>query len=348
MRLHILPIIIPLALFGSAVAEEKAVVLLSDQQLERIAAGSTDYEPGAGIGSGGAIVGNSSSATLTTSGDVQVNDGVQQGVRAVNLVNSAESGVANGVNVWDGRIESQSAATQLDVEQNNSIVQDQSRRASLPNYVRTDANVERTSTQSSETTHSGMVDTEQVILGQQIQGGIGVSIAGEVDADLSGGSIALSNHVAGSFSGTVEGSGGLFGNISTSGTTTVTAETDQTLDWVLPDLTLSLRGAGCYVEIGSCDSSGSYANSTSEMVNSYSPFTLENAEAEYVVVDGSTLNATSSYTVALGGSAQGAVNAVNLVNSAGSVVANSVNVSRTPTVGPGLNLSQVNTVVQRR
>ena len=67
-----------------------------------------------------------------------------------------------------------------------------------------------------------------------------------------------------------------------------------------------------------------------------------------LVVDGSTLTANSSYSVALAGNAQGNVRAVNLVNAAGSVVANSVNVSRTPTVGPNLNLSQVNTIVQRR
>lgn len=324
-------------------------VQLTDQQLDRVAAGTTDYNAGHAVqSSGGAIVGNSSSADIATSGTVAVDDGVQQGARAANLVNSAESGVANGVNVWDGNMDRQPADTQLGVEQSNAIAQDQSRTASMPKYIRSEANIDHTRTETNETTHTGSVDTAQKILGQELQGGMGVSIAGQLDADLTGGSIDLSNQISGSFSGTVDGSGGLFGNIKTSGSTTVEASTDQHLVWVLPDLVLSVKGAGCYVEIGSCDSSGSYKNTVSETTNTHSPFTLENAKAEYIVVDGSTLNASNSYSVALSGAAQSDVRAVNLVNAAGSVVANAANISRTPTVAPNLSLNQVNTIVQRR
>jgi ubiquinone biosynthesis protein UbiJ len=326
-----------------------APVELTDRQLDRIAAGSTDYDPVSAVqSSGGAIVGNSSTANLTTTGDVTLKDAVQQGARAVNLVNSAESGVANGVNVWDGRVDTQMTATKLDVGQANAIVQDQSRMANIAKYIRPEANVSRTVTETSETTHTGKVDTAQEILGQKLQGGMGVSIAGQLDADLKGGSINLSNQISASFSGTVKGTGGLFGNIETSGTTTVEATTVQSLVWVLPDVVLSLKGAGCYVEIGSCDSSGTYKSSSSETITTHSPFALENARAEYIVVDNSKLDATTTYTVALSGNAQQNSQAVNLVNAAGSVVANAVNVSRTPTVGPHLNLNQVNTIVQRR
>lgn len=322
-----------------------APVVLTDQQLERVSAGATDY----GSASGGAIVGNSSTANLTTTGEVALGDDVQAGVRAVNLVNSAESGVATGVNVWDGRIETQTTATDLNVEQSNAIVQDQSRMASMPKYIRSEANVDHSYTETSETTHTGSVDTSQSILGQELQGGMGVSIAGQLDADLTGGSIDLSNSISGSFTGTISGDvSGIFTDISTDSSTTIEASTEQHLSWVLPDLTLSLQGAGCYVEIGSCDSSGGYMNSSTETTSSRSPFTLEDANAEYIVVDGSTLDAISSYSVALSGGAQANVRAVNLVNAAGSVVANAVNVSRTPTVGPSLNLNQVNTIVQRR
>jgi hypothetical protein len=344
----------PVLLIGTTLAASPLAMagpdVLTDAQLERVSAGSSSYGQGNGAaGSGGAIVGNSSTANLTTSGDVTIGDSVQQGVRAVNLVNSAESGVANGVNVWDGRIETQTTATQLNVEQSNSIVQDQSRMASLPTYVRTEANVDHSFTESSETTHTGMVDTAQKVLGQELQGGMGVSIAGQLDADLTGGTIDLSNSISGSFSGTIGGDvSGIFTDISTSSETVIEASTEQHLSWTLPDLILSLKGAGCYVEIGSCDSSGSYKSSSTETTNTRSPFTLENAKAEHIVVDGSTLDASNSYNVALSGNAQGNVRAVNLVNAAGSVVANAVNVSRTPTVGPQLNLNQVNTIVQRR
>ena len=325
-------------------------VELTDTQLDRIAAGSADYDPGsAAQGSGGAIVGNSSTAEITTSGDVSIADGVQQGAAAVNLVNSAASGVANGVNIWDGRIESASAALQADVQQSNAILQDQSRVASVPRYARSEANVNRTVSESTETTHSGLVDTKQQILGQDIQAGMGVSIAGQLDADLTGGSIDISNNITGHFNGSITGgASNLFGDIQTGASTTIDASTEQHLTWVLPDLTLSVKGAGCYVEIGTCNSEGTYQSSSSETTITHSPFTLEDAKAEYIVVDGSTLTASETYNVALSGSAQQQSRAINLVNAAGSVVANAVNVSRAPSLETSLSLSQVNTIVQRR
>jgi len=327
-----------------------APVELTDRQLDRIAAGSTDYDPVSAVqSSGGAIVGNSSTANLTTTGNVTLKDAVQQGARAVNLVNSAESGVANAVNVWDGRVDTQTTATNLDVVQSNAIVQDQSRSASMPKYVRPEANVSRTFIEKAETTHKGKVDTSQEILGQKLQGGLGVSIAGQLDTEVIGGSINLSNNLKAKFEGQISGSaGGLLTDISTSASTKIEAETTQTLNWVLPSLTLSLKGAGCYVEIGSCDSEGSYKNTTSETITTHSPFALENARAEFIVVDNSKLDAKTTYTVNLSGNAQQNSQAVNLVNAAGSVVANAVNVSRTPTVGPLLNLTQHNAIVQRR
>lgn len=347
--MHIPRLIVSTTLVASSVALA-APVELTDRQLDRIVAGSTDYDPLSAVqSSGGAIVGNSSTANLTTTGSVTLANAVQQDARAVNLVNSAESGVANGVNVWDGRVDAQSAATRLDVVQSNAIVQDQSRSASMPKYIRPETNVSRTVSDTATTTHKGSVDTSQEILGQKLQGGLGVSIAGQLDTEVVGGSINLSNHLKASFEGEISGSaGGLLTDISTSGSTKITAETTQTLNWVLPSLTLSLKGAGCYVEIGSCDSEGSYTSTTTETVTTHSPFALENARAEYIVVDNSKLDATATYTVNLSGDAQKNSRAVNLVNAAGSVVANSVNVSRTPTVGPRLSLTQHNTIVQRR
>jgi hypothetical protein len=325
-------------------------VPLTDQQLERVAAGTSNYDSGSAIqSSGGAIVGNSSTAHLTTSGDVSINDGVQQNARAVNLVNSAESGVANGVNVWDGKTSGSSDSMRLDVQQTNTVAQDQSRTASMPKYVRTEANVDHTLAEHTVTTHEGSVDTTQKVLGQEMKAGVGVSIAGQLDAHLTGGEIAMTNHIGASFDGSIKGSAeGFFTGIETEAQTKITADTDQSLTWTLPELTLAVKGAGCYVEMGKCDSSGSYDNTSSETTVTRSPFTLENAKAEYIVVDGSTLDASNSYSVALSGSAQSGARAVNLANAAGSVVANAVNVSRTPTVGPNLNLGQINTIVQRR
>jgi hypothetical protein len=348
---------IPVLLIGTTlVASPLAMagpVVLTDQQLERVSAGSSNYENGGSAGSGGAIVGNYSSASLTTSGDVTLKDGVQQGARAVNLVNSAESGVANGVNVWDGRIKEVGAATVLDVTQANSITQDQSRTASLKNYARTDANIDRDYSEWSLTTHKGSVDTKQEISsssdlpGVDVQVGKGVSIAGEADLHIDAGSLEISTDVVlgRRISRTyVEVAGAAVQN--TVDNTLASANTS--FSWTLPEVDFAAKGAGCWVVMGRCDADGSYETTVTEKTITHAPFSLDYARAENIVLDGSTLDTNTSYSVSLAGSAQSDARAVNLANAAGSVIANSVNISRTPTVGPNLNLSQVNTIVQRR
>ena len=77
--------------------------ILTDNQLDAITAGNTEgSRPG-----GGAIGGNSSTATLSFKGTVHLEGNAQADARALNLVNSSESAIANGVNVWDGRVGNQ-------------------------------------------------------------------------------------------------------------------------------------------------------------------------------------------------------------------------------------------------
>lgn len=323
-----------------------APVELTDLQMEQVAAGSTDYDVGDAVqGSGGAIVGNSSTASISTSGAVTIGDSVQTGARAVNLVNSAESGVANGVNIWDGSVEVETSATQLDVQQSNAILQDQLRMANMPNYVRTEANVEHSVSESAATTHAGGVETTQLIFGQSLRAGEGVSIAGQLDADITGGRFELSNNIHTEISGEISvGEDGILGGIGASAGASLETDLTQSLDWTLPSLSLSVKGAGCYVEMGECTSEGSYSASSEETKITRSPFTLQDAAAEYIVVDDSTLSAENSYSVALAGSAQTDVRALNLVNAAGSAVANAINVARTPALGPDLSLNQTNSI----
>ncbi|HTI56449.1 MAG TPA: hypothetical protein VMC04_19580, partial [Verrucomicrobiae bacterium] len=82
-------------------------------------------------GSGGAILGDRSTATIETTGLVQLSDTVQQDLQGMNLVNAAESSVANGVNIWAARLAPQAASglvplmlnTQIHVDQINAIAQ---------------------------------------------------------------------------------------------------------------------------------------------------------------------------------------------------------------------------------
>jgi hypothetical protein len=138
-------------------------------------------------------------------------------------------------------------------------------------------------------------------------------------------------------------------------TTTLSAGFNANLNWNLPKLDLSFDGGICYVEMGSCSAKGSRDSSSSAQSDSqetYSqtvlaPVSIHDAKAEYIVVDGSTLTAKNDYTVFLNGNSQADAKALNLVNAAGSLITNAVNVARTPTVGPVINLNQNNLIVQQ-
>ena len=336
----------PLALAGPTV--------LDDRQLERVTAGTADYGAPRGQRGGGAIVANSSKATLKTTGGVELSDGAQQGTRAVNLINSAESAVGSPVNIWDGRVNGTGAATTLDVTQGNSIAQHQSRTAGLESYARLGPNVDREYSEWSKTTHVGSVDTTQTVGGGNsgdtgnlgsvdLNVGKGISIAGEAQLNIDAGSLQLTNDVVlGRVETNVEIAGAAVKNV------TVLASATQTFSLTLPEVSFSVVGAGCWAVLGSCTADGSYEKTVDEVTSTRAGFMLRNAQAEYIVADESSLDVTQDYSVTLSGNAQSNARAVNLVNAGGSLVANAVNIARTPSVGPSLNLNQVNVIVQQR
>jgi hypothetical protein len=65
-------------------------------------------------------------------------------------------------------------------------------------------------------------------------------------------------------------------------------------------------------------------------------------------VDGSTVTATNNYSVVLAGTAEQNASALNLVNAAGGMVANGVNVARSSNVITGTTLTQSNSITQHR
>lgn len=348
---------------------------LADRQLDRITAG--DSNAGDSQDLGGAVVAAGSQATITNSGGVTLEDTTQQGAQALNLVNSSQSKVANGVNVWDGRLDTQNGATELNVNQNNQVFQQGfATYASLSGYERTDSNVSTSyttskiskSASSDSFTNDSMVDTKQNISSSggsssvgnsstpspnlNVQAGQGISGTGKLDIHVDAGSIGVG--ISGGASVNTQTATDVAGVVNGTLTNTASIGFKTDLSWVLPKLDLSFDGGICYVELGSCSAKGS-RNSTSSAESSeqdtYSqtvqaPVSIQDAKAEYIVVDGSTLTAKNDYTVFLSGNSQADAKALNLVNAAGSLIANAVNVARTPTVGPVINLNQTNLIVQ--
>ena len=342
-------------LYGTAAAAGPTP--LSDAALDQLTAGGAQAPL---QGSGGAIVGNNSQASLVLTGTLDLGGDAQSGANALNLVNSSESTVANGVNVWDGQLPAGTlpgADGAFNVEQANIVQQEQRRVALLPSYERTGANTssswtedstsssssdlvrstETLAIESADTTRSltsaGSVDTETTIAGQQIKGGRGIAGAGDLQVNFDGGDIEFTANASAS-NGFLEG--------------------ELALTIALPEMDIAFNGGGCAVQMGSCTGEGSLDETSVQLTDNSvitteesaatdsstfvgggteevrSPFYLADAQAEYVVIDDSTLDVQSNYGITLAGSAQSNLRALNAVNAAGSAVANAVNISRTP------------------
>lgn len=363
---------IPISLLAAAAilcgpAAMAELTPLSDSTLDQITAGGGEQPL---QGSGGAIVGNNSEAELVLTGTLDLGDEAQSGANALNLVNSSESTVANGVNVWDGRLPEgiePGATGTFEVRQENVVHQEQRRVALLPVYERSGANESSSwtedSTQSSASTltaatetrdiesssssrsltSSGSVDTETTVVGQTIKGGRGLAGAGDLAVDFDGGDIEFIANA---------GVGGVL-------------EGELSLTIGLPEFMIDFNGGGCAVQMGSCTGEGTLEEtsetlsdqtviesqeSTEESSATFvgggttevrSPFYLADAQAEYIVIDDSKLDVESNYGITLAGSAQSNLRALNAVNAAGSAVANAVNISRTPSLTAAASLSLV-------
>ena len=393
-------------------------VSLDDATLHGVTAGTDASEP---MGSGGAIVGNSSAATINQIGGITLDGDAQNGAEALNLVNSVESTVANGVNIWDVKTDGATADNgEMLVEQSNIINQEQRRSASMPNYSRPEANtfvqVDRTGSEThndsldrnntvidlhelssdAHNTSSSSVDTTIAGGGKtnaSATGGLpaspeasvdtnvgkGLAIAGQLDAAIDGGEA----HIGIAVGGSVIAHPDLM--TPTTGGTPVDSyggmdvgDDDSEFSLygrlILPELTLEINGSGCGVAMGSCDASGTADLTSAETIDQSvmdteiassvgdseftemvtetyrSPFELSNAQAEYIVVDDSTLTVETSFNLMLSGSAQSNVRAMNVVNATGSAVADGINIARTGGTNGGgaMALHQTNVISHSR
>jgi hypothetical protein len=73
---------------------------------------------------------------------------------------------------------------------------------------------------------------------------------------------------------------------------------------------------------------------------------VDDADATNIAVDGSTITDTNTYSVSLAGSAEQNAKAINIVNAAGGMVANGVNVAHSTGMNPVPTLTQVNSISQ--
>ncbi len=401
-------------LLGASMVQA-APMALGDRTLDQVTAGSSEVG-----GSGGAIIGNSSEATINQTGGVDLSDEVQMGAKGLNLVNSSESTVANGVNIWDVTSSEAGADNgQMSVEQSNIINQEQRRSASMPNYSRPEANTsveielsgseshdiqldrnnnvldvqtlssdaQNTSTasvdttikgggQTNATTDSSLPASPEVSVDTNV--GKGLAVAGQVDTFIDGGEAQIGLAVGGAviaapdtITASQEGRPAeSYGGMAIGNDDSEFAIYGRL---ILPEIDIEINGAGCGVAMGSCESGGTanllttetkdqslmdsevssstgnseYVDNRSEIYRS--PFELTDAQAEYIVVDDSSLAVNTTFNLTMSGSAQSNVSGMNVVNATGSAVADGVNVARTSQLAGGaMALSQTNVISHSR
>jgi hypothetical protein len=399
------------ALLLSVSLAQAGPVSLGDSVLDQVTAGTDSTS-----GSGGAIIGNSSEATISQTGGVTLEGEAQSGAKGLNLVNSAESTVANGINIWEVNGTDPGVNDgQAGIEQSNIINQEQRRSASMPNYSRPEGDtltiVDRTGSETHNDSfdrNNNIADTQTVTsnsttkttasVNTLIEGGL--NSGGDTDPR---GSVTTNPGKGGAGAGIVSlgiDGGEVHVGLAVGGpviaapdvVTTVTEATGETTRdsyggmlvegaqlslygrLILPDLTIEINGAGCGVVMGSCEAGGETSDGTSNITdnsvmdneavssvggseftdnssNTYrSPFELNNAQAEYIVVDDSSLTVNTTFNLTLSGSAQSNANAMNIVNATGSAVADGVNIARTGQLSSSgaLGLSQTNVISHSR
>ena len=118
---------------------------ISDKQMDSVTAGQTDTSSSAA----GSIAANNSSVTTSNTGTVDISGATLSGAAGINIVNSADSAVGNGVNVYNGSLTTEAANDGANVSQENDIDQSISTSASLDGYHR-GANSQLTVVKSSD------------------------------------------------------------------------------------------------------------------------------------------------------------------------------------------------------
>jgi len=93
-------------------------------------------------------------------------------------------------------------------------------------------------------------------------------------------------------------------------------------------------------------SSSTSVKNTNVVKNVQGAVSLDNATANNIAVDGSTVNSSTNYSVTLAGSAEANATALNIVNSAGGMVANGLNIAHMSNMNAIPTLNQVNSISQ--
>ncbi|MBX3705719.1 MAG: hypothetical protein KF911_03715 [Pseudomonadales bacterium] len=362
-------------LFVAGGAAHADLTPLTDEQLGGVTAGSAmdPHGPGgpAGSAAGGVAVANASEARIENDDSLTLDSDAQSGARGVNIVNTTASLVAQGANVWDAQFAGDAMAD-MAVDQSNLVMQSQSTRAATLDGYRREANELEVSGLATTTRNLDTIDlvsevnveTNHQLLGQSVNLGLGVGVAGRVGIDVDAASIDFGISASSRFETDVGVNGTInlprpFGTMHANGQLISTIENEGAVELSVdtPPISIDAIGSVCYSKLGTCvataDDNSTYqtdiTHDESLHRERHGALDLQGVQAEYVVIDDSSLELVNGRTLTLASGAQSNLAAVNAVNAVGSLVSNGVNVARTRADGAAstpASLTQRNVVIQ--
>ena len=393
--------------------DKPAKQALRDSQMDKVTAAGEENS---------SIAANNSTVTENNSGTVSLAGSVLSGASGINIVNSTDSLVANGVNVYDT---SATSGKGSDVTQGNVIDQSENATATLGSYHRGEnsqltlsksSNVSKSSSSSSSLNASlntsttdtfaksndlsktaSLTDTYSNVksaaatlnAAENSSHNSNSTAAADATANNSTAATGGSASTTGSStsSNSASSGGSTSSNTGSAMSTTKAANggsaTNATGDIASTNTTASTNAATLGATLNLASNKSNSLDATSSLTHNKSvsndfstslattlattasdmkSFTsaktksvtkdiqgavaVDDADATNIAVDGSTISDTNTYSVSLAGSAEANAKAINIVNAAGGMVANGVNVAHSTGMNPVPTLSQVNSITQ--
>lgn len=386
---------------------------ISDKTMDKVTAAGEEQE---------SIAADHSTVTENNSGTVNLSGAALMGASGINIVNSSDSLVGNGVNVM-----TQGSADAAKVSQTNSVSQSSRTEASLNDYQHgpdSQSSKVTTSDEASTSTSAATLnatlnhsETENdsdtatnVVTSASTNSAASTKNNSETESSSSNHtfngndtstSAATANSASSSTGGKSSNVGGSTSTNSTSSAGNTSASNDTATHNLSTDGAASasnstsnhastdVDAATSAHQSSETETSASTSNSNSSKNDSATHNTtdtdsstentvatlawtkntssskhninnsttinnvqgavsFESASAQNIAVDNSSISATNNYSVILAGTAEENAKAINIVNAAGGMVGNGVNIARTTAANATPTLSQVNSISQAR
>lgn len=326
--------------------KDTGAVQLSDQAMAHLLAtgvnvdrpdqpdGTTPSLPSINKQAGGIIAGEKTSVFAKTDNKILVKNNAQQNISTINLVNNAGAMTDNATNIWYGDFKDASIDlvpltfnSNLLGEQSNVISQTDGNAASVGGYNEYETGMNSTFNSTSHDTANASVtagnDDMSLLDGLLFESdeniGRGIAASAGADIHVDAGEVTVGGSIT---------TGGSLAWGLLSGETTMEAEVTVEL----PEIDVEFDGTACAAFEGASCAAGHDSDETKAETETFTSAPIEtitNAQASIIAKDGAAINANIDNDIKLVDNAQQNVEAINVINAAGGMVGNGLNIAHT-------------------